>query len=36
MYKAVFTLSASVNCNGMPFGARWAYYGKVLVLISAA
>ena len=26
----------SVNCNSMPFGAAWAYYGKVLVLASAA
>ena len=24
------------NCNSMPFGAAWAYYGKVLVLVSAA
>ena len=23
-------------CNSMPFGAAWAYYGKVLVLASAA
>ena len=23
-------------CNSMPFGAAWAYYGKVLVLTSAA
>ena len=24
------------HCNSMPFGAAWAYYGKVLVLASAA
>ena len=24
------------KCNSMPFGAAWAYYGKVLVLASAA
>ena len=24
------------NCNSMPFGAAWAYYGKVLVLANAA
>ena len=24
------------NCNSMPFGAAWAYYGSVLVLASAA
>ena len=24
------------DCNSMPFGAAWAYYGKVLVLVSAA
>ena len=23
-------------CNSMPFGAAWAYYGKVLVLASVA
>ena len=23
-------------CNSMPLGAHWAYYGKVLVLVSAA
>ena len=23
-------------CNSMPFGASWAYYGKVLILASAA
>ena len=23
-------------CNSMPFGASWAYYGKVLILVSAA
>ena len=22
------------NCNSIPFGAAWAYYGKVLVLAS--
>ena len=21
------------NCNSMPFGAAWAYYGKVLVQV---
>ena len=24
------------KCNSMPFGVRWAYYGEVLVLVSAA
>ena len=24
------------KCNSMPFGAAWAYYGKVLVLANAA
>ena len=24
------------QCNSMPFGAAWAYYGKVLVVASAA
>ena len=24
------------NCNSMPFGAAWAYYGKVLILANAA
>ena len=24
------------NCNSMPFGAAWAYYGEVLVLASVA
>ena len=24
------------KCNSMPFGAAWAYYGKVLVLASVA
>ena len=27
---------SGIGCNSMPFGAAWAYYGKVLVLISAA
>ena len=24
------------SCNSIPFGAAWAYYGKVLVLASVA
>ena len=29
-------LEGGPPCNSMPFGAAWAYYGKVLVLVSAA
>ena len=25
-----------MKCNSMPFSAAWAYYGKVLVLVSVA
>ena len=38
----IFMTSIQLNlfmfflCNSMPFGAAWAYYGKVLVLASAA
>ena len=32
----VVDLEALVQCNSMPFGAAWAYYGKVLALVSAA
>ena len=30
------TVQFVVQCNSMPSGAAWAYYGKVLVLVSAA
>ena len=30
------TIASLSYCNSMPFGAAWAYYGKVLVLISVA
>ena len=29
-------LEKEEKCKSMPFGAAWAYYGKVLVLASAA
>ena len=29
-------LTSKDDCNSMPFGAAWAYYGKVLVLANAA
>ena len=29
-------LEGGPPCNSMPFGAAWAYYGKVLVLANAA
>ena len=41
-YKSVESIETFVThqkenmCNSMPFGAAWAYYGKVLVLVSAA
>ena len=34
--KNVFSKSLMKYCNSMPFGAAWAYYGKVLVLANAA
>ena len=29
-------LEGGPPCNSMPFGVAWAYYGKVLILASAA
>ena len=29
-------LEGGPPCNSMPFGAAWAYYGKVLILTNAA
>ena len=31
-----FTCGLIHDCNSMPFDAAWAYYGKVLVLVSVA
>ena len=29
-------LEGGPPCNSMPFGAAWAYYSKVLILVNAA